>query len=790
MEKVKFKERIIDENIADIVKHRDCIHGININIQRVIPDIIDGLKPVQRRVLYITSQQDKGKIFRKLASISGDTFGKIHPHATTSISDAVVGLVQPWMNNIPLFQDNGDNWGTVKGDEAGADRYIKCRLSDYAQACFFEDWEYSIVDMELGADERTFEPVYLPAKYPNILLNGSLGIGFGAGSNIPPFNFREVINATIKLLKDPNSEIVLIPDSPTGADIIECDFYKMCNTGRGNFKMRCTYEIDEKKNIITITSLPYKVFSNDIVIRIVDLKKRGKLESLISMNDLSGNDKHGKSIKIELIIQDNVNPYKFMKKLLKEVPGLESNFAVNLTVINELTMIDYSIKRILLDWISWRKEQVRVILINKRTSFIDVLKTIEIKLFIMNKNNLEKTIDLFRKAKNRKEIENNLLEVYKNEINIDSIQAKDISNMRFYELTEENYNNLIKEKEKVIKDLEELEKILNDEKGVEKEIIGELRDGDKRFGSPRRSSVIPYKISIGSENVGASILQLSSDGMIIRKLATNVAEEPIPIDSNGFAVKVENDESFIIIDENAFHSFIKVKELPFDLEVPINRYGKNIINGNIIAMLPYDIDSDKSCTLISKKGMIKKFKISEMKPIKKPFMSLDKDDKLVKGIITLTKSSKDLLIYTKNGMGQRLDPNSIRITSVVAKGTYGFKLNNDDEIIGCYSINPEENQYLLYITIKGKVRLNNIDFLPVRNNKHDQMVNLISIPDRDKLLAIIGCNKFDKIQVFFDNGKSEIIEIEHLEESTMSAEPKKITSQNAVTTSIVKAKLL
>lgn len=783
---MEFKENIIDENIGELAKHRDCIHGINIGLQRVMPDIIDGLKPVQRRALYITSLQDQGKVFRKLASISGDTFGKIHPHAPTSISEAVVNMTQPWVNNIPLFQHNDDNWGTIMGDEAGADRYIKCKISDYSQACFFEDWKYSVVDMVLGADERTYEPLYLPAKYPNILLNGCLGIGYGVASNIPPFNFRDIINATIKLLKDPNAQIVLIPDSPTGSDIIECDFSKMCNQCSGKYMMRCKYEVDEKHNKITISNLPYMSFSNDIIPKIAAIKKQGGLKSLLSMNDLSG-----KEIKIELFIEDNVNPYKFLKKLFKEVPGFEKSYPVNFTVVNELQMIDYSLVGILKEWIRYRKEQVRVVLLNKRLMLIDEKRALDVKIFILNKNNLETTINLFRNAKNRKEIESALVVKYKNsEIHMDSLQAKEISDMRFHELTEETQKKLLEDLDKVKKKLEEVESILDDEKGVEKVIIGELRDGDKRFGHPRRSSVVPAKISIGTENAGISILQLSSDGMIIRKLATNVEEEPIPLDSNGFAVKVDNDESFIIIDENGYHTFIKVKELPFDIEVPVNRYGKNNISGNIVAMLPFDIDSNKSCTLISKKGMIKKFRIADMKPTKKPFISLDNNDKLVKGIITLTKSQKDLLVYTKNGMGQRLDPNSIRITSPVAKGGNGFKLISDDEIVGCYSIDPEENLYLLYVTTKGKMRLNLIDYLPKRDSKHDAMVRLISLNDRDKLLSIVGCNKYDKLQVFFDDGDNEIIDISKMVESTMSEDPKKLTSKNAVTTNVVKVKLV
>ena len=290
---------------------------------------------------------------------------------------------------------------------------------------------------------------------------------------------------------------------------------------------------------------------------------------------------------------------------------------------------------------------------------------------------------------------------------------------------------------------------------------------------------------------GVCILQLSSDGMITRRIATNVDEEAVPADSNGFAVVVDNDSSFILIDETAHHAFIKVKDLPTDAEVPVNRYSRQNLNGNIVAMLPVDIENtDMCCTLISRQGQLKKIRISDIGPSKKPVISLASGDKLVRGIVTKMRSAKDILVYTNNGMGQRFDPNIIRVTAPTAKGGNGFKLKGNDEIIGCYAINPEENQYILYMTAKGKARLNLLDYLTQRDSKHDAMLNLISLNDRDKLVSVVGCNKLDKVQVFFDDGTDEIIEIEHIPESTMSSDPKKVTSKNAVTTNVVKVKVV
>ena len=281
--------------------------------------------------------------------------------------------------------------------------------------------------MEMGYDEETKMPIYLPAKYPNILLNGCLGIGYGASSNIPCFNFREVVEATILLMKHPDAPIVLIPDSPTGADIIEKDFAKMCNTGTGSYTQRCTYEVDAETNIITITSLPDQVTANNIREKIADIKEKNGLPELITMNDLSG-----KAIEIQLMIRDVVNPYKFIRKLIKEVAGLEKVYPVNITVTNDYESIDYSIKDLLLEWIKYRREQKRVVVSNKRTRLFTEQRTNDVKIFILNERNLEETIKIFRNSKNLEDIQKNLLNRYRDsEIRMDSVQAKTLSNMRF-----------------------------------------------------------------------------------------------------------------------------------------------------------------------------------------------------------------------------------------------------------------------------------------------------------------------------------------------------------------------
>lgn len=673
---------------------------------------------------------------------------------------------------------------SVSGDAAGASRYILARLSEYAYDCFFADWKESAVDMVIGADAETKEPLYLPSKYPNILLNGITGIGYGKACNLAPFNFKEIVEATIALMKNAEADILLIPDSPTGADIVGGNFKKIVDMGNGGYIMRCRYEIDADKNVIRIVNLPYQVTVNAVREKIADIKEKNGLPELVGMNDYSG-----KVVDLQLTLRNDVNPYKFMKRLIEEVAGLEKAYPVNIVVVNDYEAYDWSIKRLLNEWIRYRREQKRVTVGYRRTTLLAEQRTNDVKIFLMDKDNLETTINIFKTSRNKADIELRLIEKYRNsEIRMDSLQAKTLSDMRMHELSIESYERCLERRNELVTELQEVDDILNTGNGIDKVIINELRDGIKKFGRPRKSNVIPYKISIDQEVDGECILQLSGDGIITRKKCTNVDTEAVPIDNNGFAVKVGNDCAFAVIDENGHFDFIKVRELPVDSEQPLNRFTKKKLD-TIVALLPFDFESTKCCTLISKLGVLKKIRISEMKASRKPCIELDKNDKLIRGIVTKETTKLDVLIYTKNGVGQRLDPNIIRITSFVAKGGYGFKLQLDDEISGAFSINPEY-QYLCYVTTRGKVRLNLLEYLPTRKDKHDEMLKLISLGSREYLCSVVGCNKYDKLQLYYSDGTTEVVDVSKLKESTMSEDPIKVVTKNVVSTTVVKVNLI
>jgi len=778
-------EKFIEHNVADLALSYDTTRAYNVNVARVVPDLSDGLKPVQRRVLYSMYLDGGMKTFKKLATISGQTFGKFHPHSTTSISDAVVLMAQSWRNMIPLIEPAG-NFGSPDGAEAGADRYIQAKLSDYAISCFFEDWKESVVDMKEAYTEEECEPLYLPSKYPNVLLNGTLGIGYGTSSNIPAHNFKEIIDATIKLIHNSHANIVLIPDSTTGADIIQTDFANICERGRGSYTQRCTYEIDPELNTIRITSLPELVNANDIIDKIASLKLENKFSELENMKDLSG-----KKINIILYIREDINPYKFMRKLIKEVQGLERNYPVNITVVSDYSTYDLSYRDLLLQWINYRREQKRVVISNKRTNLIAEQRTNDVKIFILDGNNLQDTVKIFSTNKNRESIEKELIKRYKDTpIRMDSLQARTLSNLRMVDLSTDARDGYLKRKEELIIELEKLENILNKDNGIDEVIIGELQEGIKKFGTNRRSNIVPKKISVSLEIEGHCILTLSQDGIINRRQSSNI-DEPVP-PLGGFACNVDNGSSFILINDSGYHSFIRVKDIPIDTDVPVARYSKKPLNGNIIALVPCNLDDDESCTLISRKGIIKRTRVVDLRPSNKPFLSLDANDSLIRGIVTKTNSSKEILIYTRNGLGQKISINSIKPTQSNAKGSNGFKLDNNDEIEGCFLINPTESQYLLYITLRGRCRLNDINYFPTRVNKNDSFVNLISLSERDKLIAVVAVNKYDKVKIFYGDGTDEDLNIDFLEATTMGDLPKKVLKKSISSTKdgVVKVKII
>jgi DNA gyrase subunit A len=278
-----YDRNVIEENIGDKCTLLMKIFGANNNLMRHLPFLVDGLKPGERRILYALYAISKAGHTvnpKKVISLIGDVL-KLHPHGDMPVYDTIVKLAQDWQNTQCLIYGDG-NFGSPMGDKAGAPRYIEAKLSYYAYKCFFEEFSPEIVDMVPSYNGEFMEPEFLPSKYPNVMISNMFGIGYGISCGLPNYNFKEVIELTMKLMDDPDLEdITILPDSPTSAFIIdEGQFPEICATGKGKFKMRGEIVIDEENNILTIKSTPLQVFTNDVKQDILHYRKKERYKVL------------------------------------------------------------------------------------------------------------------------------------------------------------------------------------------------------------------------------------------------------------------------------------------------------------------------------------------------------------------------------------------------------------------------------------------------------------------------------------------------------------------------------
>ena len=346
---------------------------------------------------------------RKSAAVTGEVMGKYHPHGDASIYESIVKMCQPWKNHITLLDGHG-NFGSIAGDSAAAMRYTEVKMSKFAMDCFFSDFERTNIPTRETYTGDSTEPIYLPSKYPVILFNPSFsGIGFGLASNIPPFNPKEVMDATITLIRDKKAKIRLIPDSPTGCDLSDTGYFDQINkTGKGKIMMQATYDIDYQANIVTFTSVPLQVGTKNVIASIVKMKKEGKLDEIVDVTDRTANSK----VDFSLILKKDVNPDKFVEKLFKKKCGLREGFSCEIQVIDDFAPRLLGVKKILLEWIDYRRDCIHSIYNNYLMKYQTDYHMNLILMKIFNKDNIEKTIKISRNSKTKAEMKENLIKAY------------------------------------------------------------------------------------------------------------------------------------------------------------------------------------------------------------------------------------------------------------------------------------------------------------------------------------------------------------------------------------------
>ena len=712
-------KRIEDYSLEEIMSLRFAAYAKEIIQDRAIPDVRDGLKPVQRRILYAMykagNTSDKGYI--KCAATVGDVLGKFHPHGDSSVYDAMVRMSQWWKQSAILVDIHGNN-GSMDGDPPAAYRYTESRLAKISNE-LLKDLDKNTVAWAPNFDDRFLEPTVLPAKFPNLLVNGTNGISAGYATNIPPHNLGEIIDATIKRIDSPNCyldtilEIVKGPDFPTGGIAFGKEgIIEAFKTGRGKVIVQAKYEfVKEKgKEQIIITEIPFEVNKQATVAKIESLRIDKKIEGISEVRDET--DRSG--IRIAIDLKSNANKEVIMKYLFKNT-DLQISYNYNSVAIVNRTPKTLGILEIIDAYIAHQKE-----VITKRTEFDLAYYTKNYNIatgLIKAISILDEVIALIRASKNKSDAKINLVNKY----GFTEEQAEAIVTLQLYKLTNTDIVVLKEECEKLKNLIEECNEILHDENKLKNLMKSELREVKKNYAVPRKTEIrdeivdikLDAKEMIPDEKC---VIVVTNDGYVKRvnqKSFSSSTEEttlkPGDYVTNKFMASTR--DSLLLFTNLGNYLYVPIHILP---EVKYKDLGKHISNTimikeqeRIVASLILK-DKSKTLTLFTKNGLTKQvlLKDFEVTRYSKPMMAikLKDDDEL----INADTSSDEVLFVTNNGLYLRFNTNEIPVVGTKASGVKGINLK-DDYVIYASPLKREEylNIYTNYKTIK-RVKLSEL----------------------------------------------------------------------------------
>ena len=736
----------MDENIFDKVHDIDLKktmeksyidYAMSVIAARALPDVRDGLKPVQRRIMYAMVELNNGpdKPHRKCARIVGDTMGKYHPHGDSSIYGALVNLAQEWSTRYPLIDGHG-NFGSVDGDGAEAMRYTEARLSKISVE-MLSDINKNTVDFTPNFDETEKEPTVLPSRFPNLLVNGTAGIAVGMATNIPPHNLREVIDAVVKIIDNVVEEdrataieeildIVKGPDFPTGATILGTRGIEQAyRTGRGKIRVRAVTNIETMpngKSRIIVSELPFMVNKARLIEKIADLHKNKKIDGITELRDES--DREGMRIVIEL--RRDVNANILLNQLYKHTQ-LQDTFGVIMLalvdnqpkVLNLLEMLEHYLKH---------QEEV----VTRRTQY-DLNKAEErdhiLQGYLIALDNIDEVIRIIRSSKNTAEAKTKLIERF----GLDEAQAQAIVDMRLRALTGLEREKIEEEHAELIKKIAEFKAILADRKlllGVVKEEIIMIRD---KYSDDRRTSIGFDEYDLSNEDLiprENTVIARTSLGYIKRMTIDNFKSQ----NRGGKGIKgmqtLEEDyiEDLLMTTTHHYVNFftntgrvyrLKAYEIP---EAGRTARGTALVNllqlqpeEKITAVIPIrEYPENKYLFMTTKKGIVKKTTLQDYEKVRKSGLqaiNLRDDDELIE--VKVTNDKKDIFLVTKYGMCIRFSEQDVRATGRTSMGVIGINLEDQDEVVGMQL--HTQGSYLLIVSENGLGKRTSIDEFKVQN---------------------------------------------------------------------------
>ena len=735
----------MDEHIFDKVHEVDLKktmetsyidYAMSVIAARALPDVRDGLKPVQRRILYAMIELNNGpdKPHRKCARIVGDAMGKYHPHGDSSIYGALVNLAQEWSTRYPLVDGHG-NFGSVDGDGAAAMRYTEARLSKISME-MLSDINKNTVDFIPNFDETEKEPVVLPARFPNLLVNGTSGIAVGMATNIPPHNLNEIINAVIKLIDnrveedrdtsiDELLQIVKGPDFPTGATILGTrGIEEAYRTGRGKIRVRAVTDIEPMnngKNRIVVTELPYMVNKARLIEKIAELVRDKKIDGITELRDES--DRTGMRICIEL--RKDVNANVLLNQLYKHTQ-LQDTFGVIM-----LALVDNEPKVLnlheMLKYYLLHQEEV----VTRRTQY-DLNKAEErahiLEGLMVALDNIDEVISIIRSSKNVGIAKERFTERF----GLSEVQAQAIVDMRLRALTGLEREKLENEYKELEAKIAEYKAILADVKKLLTVIKEELIVIRDKYGDDRRTSIgfDEYDLSmedlIPKENTVIAITHL---GYIKRMTVDNFKSQH----RGGKGIKgmqtIDEDfiEDLLMTTTHHYIMFFTNKGRVYRLkayEIPeSSRTARGTAIVNLLQLLPEEritaiiplreYQNNRYLFMATKKGIVKKTPIKEYENIRKSGLqaiNLREDDELIE--VKSTNRQKDIILVTKNGICIRFNEEDVRPTGRTSMGVIGMNLSDDDEIVGM-QLNTQGN-HLLFVSEYGMGKRTDMDEFTVQ----------------------------------------------------------------------------
>ena len=705
-------KRIYDYSLEDIMGSRFERYARAIIQDRALPDVRDGLKPVQRRILYMMyeSHNTYDKPYRKSAKTVGDVMGQYHPHGDSSIYEAMVRMSQWWKQNTTYIDMHGNN-GSMDGDGPAAMRYTEARLSKISNE-LLKDINKDTVLMTFNYDDTEYEPTVLPTKFPNLLVNGSTGISAGYATNIPPHNLGEVIDATIKRIDSPNCQFETIldiikgPDFPTGG--IACgkqgiiDAFK---TGRGRVIVKSKYEVvkNKGKEQIIITEIPFEVNKAALVKKIDEIRIDKKIEGIAEVRDESDLE-NPETIVIDL--KKDADSNLIINYLLKNTE-MQVSYNYNMVAIVNHRPMTLGVIEILDAYIAHQKE-----VILKRTKFdLDRAKS-EMHIvegLIKALSILDDVIKTIRGSKNKADAKENLVKLYE----FSEKQAEAIVMLQLYKLTNTDVTELMERKDSLIALIKELDEILNDENKLKSVMKDELRSIKKEYAAERKTLIEDEisEIKIDTTQMIPKedcIVVVTKEGYVKRVSPRSYnADEPTVVKENDYVIglyQMNTLNTVLLFTSLGNYLYVPVHEIP---DLKWKELGKHISNivklsedESIIASIPvYNFDVDTTLTLFSKDGLVKRTKLSEFKVTRysKPMccMKLKDNDKLVS---VTDNSGSEVLITTKNGYALRYNVEEISIIGVKASGVKAISLKND-EVVSAHVF--ENSDYLTIITENG-----------------------------------------------------------------------------------------